>query len=106
MQDWAKHTGEKEVSDALCSLLQECEHDADAGHLRKVPYSRPSHQLDAEIVRQNALRLGFAVRIGPERVGEHSCSVFATPRFDSTLLLDARRLPVRGAGEPVQRLGR
>jgi hypothetical protein len=34
--DWAKHTGEEQVRDALGALLRECEQDGDAGFLRKV----------------------------------------------------------------------
>jgi hypothetical protein len=34
--DWAKHTDEKQVKDALYALLRECELGGDAGHLKKV----------------------------------------------------------------------
>jgi Ca-activated chloride channel family protein len=34
--DWAKHTDEEQVRDALGALLRECEQDGDAGFLRKV----------------------------------------------------------------------
>ena len=36
MQDWAKHTDEKQVHETLCALLRECERDRDAGYLRRV----------------------------------------------------------------------
>jgi hypothetical protein len=36
MQDWATHTDEDQVCQALCVLLRECERDRDAGRLRKV----------------------------------------------------------------------
>ena len=36
MQDWARHTDEKQVGEALCALLRECERDRDAETLRKV----------------------------------------------------------------------
>jgi uncharacterized protein (DUF1810 family) len=36
MVDWAKHTGEKQVSDALCALLHECERERSTEHLRNV----------------------------------------------------------------------
>ena len=34
--DWAKHTDEKPVRDALYALLRECELQGDAGYLKKV----------------------------------------------------------------------
>jgi hypothetical protein len=34
--DWAKHTDQEQVRDALGALLRECEQDGDAGFLRKV----------------------------------------------------------------------
>ena len=34
--DWAKHTDEKQVKDALYALLRECELEGDAGYLKKV----------------------------------------------------------------------
>ena len=34
--DWAKHTDEKQVKDALCALLRDCELEEDAGYLKKV----------------------------------------------------------------------
>jgi hypothetical protein len=34
--DWAQHTDEKQVKDALYALLRECELEGDAGYLKKV----------------------------------------------------------------------
>ena len=36
ISDWAKHTDEKQVKDALYALLRECELQGDAGYLKKV----------------------------------------------------------------------
>jgi Ca-activated chloride channel family protein len=34
--DWAKHTDEKQVGEALCALLSQCERSSEARHLRKM----------------------------------------------------------------------
>ncbi len=36
LQDWAKHTDEKQVGETLCALLRECERNRNAENLRKV----------------------------------------------------------------------